>query len=180
MELQVIVKDVELSETVRDRVQRKVNKLSRHLRNITDAKVEIYKEKMKSSQQRYVVQMTLVSNGTILRGEERAANVYSALDGVIEVMDHQIERYKGKLYHKGRGEAPGKADLDAAFEDESEVRLVKIKEFVLNPMSVEEAVERMELLGHSFFVFLNSATKNTSVLNRRHDGDYGLLEPRLG
>ena len=178
MELQIVAKNVELSEMARDRVQRKITKLSCHLRNITDAKVEIYHEGTKSPQQRYVAPVTLVSDGTILRGEERAADIYTALNGVIEIIDRQIERYKGKLYNKSRGNAPRKDDT-GSFEGEDGMRIVKVKELVLSPMSAEDAIVQMDLLGHSFFIFLDSDTKNTSVLYRRHDGDYGLLESRL-
>lgn len=108
MELQIVAKNIELSETVRDRVQRKISRLSRHLHNITDVKVEISREMTKSPQQRYVTQVTLVSSSATLRGEERADDIYAAVDGAIGIIDHQIERYKGKLYHKGRGCHPNK------------------------------------------------------------------------
>ncbi|MCD6358391.1 MAG: ribosome-associated translation inhibitor RaiA [Dehalococcoidia bacterium] len=177
MEIQLVSKNVELSQTARERVQRKIGKLSRHLSNITDAKVEIYREGTKSPQQRYVAQVTIVSDGTILRGEERAADVYTALNSVIEVIDRQIERYKGRLYYKGRGKAPRKAEAESSYQDE--MRIVKVKELVLSPMSADDALVQMELLGHDFFIFLDSATKNTSVIYRRRNGDYGLLEAQL-
>ena len=176
MELQITGKNIELSQAIMDYVQQKIGKLDRHLPNITDAKVEISKGKAKSPQQRYVAQVTLNSNGTLLRGEERASHPHAAIDGVADVMDRQIDRYKGKLYDKGRGISLSKGELPSA-EAEQTAKIVKVKKFEVKPMSPEEAADQMELLGHDFFIFFNATTEETNVLYRRRDGDYGLIEP---
>jgi len=103
MELQIFSKNMELTPAIQQYVQKKIGKLDRYLPNISEAKVEISEERTKSHQHRFTAQATLNSKGVLLRGEERGENVNVAVDAVAEVLERQIERYKGKLYEKGRG-----------------------------------------------------------------------------
>ena len=181
MELQIAAQNMELSPAVRRYVERKLGRLNRHLPNIVASKVEIIEEKTKSPQQRYVVQITLDSNGTLLRGEERGGDLFTAIDRVVEVMDRQIEHRKGKLYEKGRGSSLARN----GFSEEVEAvgppkKVVKVKRFAVKPMPVAEAIEQIELLGHDFFLFLNADTGEVNLLYRRKDGNYGQIEPELG
>jgi len=181
MELQITGKNVEISPEVRQYIERKLGKLSRHLRNIMESKVEISEEKTKSPQQHFVVQATIDSNGTLLRSQERGASLFAAIDKVVEVMDRQIERYKGKLYEKGRGSSLAKGGLsEEVAKEETVSNVVKIKQFVVKPMSIDEALEQMELLGHNFFLFFNAEEERLNLLYRRRDGNYGLIKPELG
>jgi putative sigma-54 modulation protein len=177
MELEIIAKHLEDREAVEAYVDKKIGKLSRYLPNIDDGKVEIREEKAKSSQRRFTVQVTLNSKGKLLRGEERGDSVYAAIDAVYEVMSRQIERFKGKRYRKGRG-VPSRPVL--VEEAEAEPRVVRVKRLVARNMTVADAAEQMELLGHDFFLFVNDDNKALSLLYRRDDGDYGLIEPELG
>ncbi len=178
MELQITGKNLELAPEVRDYIERKLGKLNRHLPNITASKVEIVEEKTKSPQQRFVVQMTVDSKGTLLRGEERGEDLFTAIDRVAAIMNRQIEHYKGKLYDKGRGSSL----VRSGFNEEAETAppvptVVKVKQFAIKPMSVAEAIDQMELLGHDFFLFLNADSQQMNVLYRRKNGNYGLIEP---
>ena len=175
MELQITGKNIKLAPAVRSYLERKLGKLNRHLPNIIDSKVEVTEEKTKSPQQRFVVQVTINSNGTLLRGEERRQDLFTAIDKVTEIMERQIERYKGKLYDKGKGK-PSKEIEDA----QSPPRVVKVKRFPIKPMSVIEAIDQMELLGHDFFLFFNADCEELNLLYRRKGGNYGLIEPELG
>lgn len=184
MELQIFGKNMEVSQPIHDYVQKKIGKLARYLRNIAEAKVEIYEEKTKSPQHRFTVQVTLSSKGIFLRGEEKAENVYTAVDAVAEVLERQIERYKGKLYKKGRGVSLARKEYapqeTIATEGAGSLpRVVRMKRFVVKPMLVADAVEQMELLGHDFFLFVNTDDDALSLLYRRKDGNYGLIEPEL-
>ena len=181
MELQITGKNVEISSEVRQYIERKLGKLSRHLRNIMESKVEISEQKTKSPQQHFVVQATIESNGTLLRSQERGASLFVAIDKVAEVMARQIERYKGKLYEKGRGNSLARGGLSEEVVEEEETvgKVVKIKQFVVKPMSMDEAVEQMELLDHDFFLFFNADEEGLNLLYRRRDGDYGLIRPEL-
>ena len=178
MELQITGQNLEISEAVRRYIQRKLGKINRHLPNITAAKVEIVEEKTKSPQQRYVAQVTIDNSSTVLRGEERGGDLFTAIDKAAEVMDRQIEHYKGKLYDKGRGNSPARNETDEEAETSPpSPRVVKVKRFTVKPMSVAEAIDQMELLSHDFFLFFNADSEQVNVLYRRKDGNYGLIEP---
>ena len=179
MELVIKGKNTEISEQVRQYIDRKLGRLDRHLHTIAEAEVAIAREMTKSRQDRYVVQVTRNSKGTIIRGEERGIDLFAAIDSVTDVLNRQIERYKGRRYNKGRGTSPSKAELPMATEIEQPGRVVRVKRFMVKPMDPEEAVEQMELLGHDFFLFFNSASGQFNVLYRRKDGDYGLIEPEM-
>jgi len=180
MELQITGKNIELTPALRQLIERKLGKLSRHLPNIKEQKVEIYEEKTKSPEQHFVVEVTLDSNGTLLRGVERGEDLLKAVNKVAAVMDRQIERYKGKLYDKGRGSSLARSELDEEAEAaQLPKRVVKVKRFVVKPMSVAEAIDQMELLGHDFFLFFNAGSEELNLLYRRQDGNYGLIEPEL-
>ena len=179
MELQITGKNVELTPTVRQLIEHKLGKLARHLSNIVEYKVEISEEKTKSPEQHFVVQVTIDSNGTLLRGVERGKDLPTAINKVAAVMNRQIEHYKGKLYAKGRGSSFARSE----FKEEAAQpprKVVKVKRFAVKPMSVAEAIDQMELLGHDFFLFFNADSDELNLLYRRKDGDYGLIEPELG
>ena len=179
MELQIIGKNVKLAPEVHHYIERKLGKLGRHLPNITESKVEVSEEKTKSPQQRFVVRVTIKGSGTLLRGESKGENPLEATDKVVATMERQIEHYKGKLYNKRRGSSFARSE----FSEETETTppsVVKVKRFAVKPMSVAEAIDQMELLGHDFFLFFNADTEELNLLYRRKDGNYGLIEPELG
>jgi len=181
MELQITGKNVKLVPAVRKYIERKLGKLGRHLSDIIESKVEVSEEKTRSPQQHFVVQVTIDSSGTLLRGEERGQDLFTAIDKVAEVMNRQIEHYKGKLYEKGRGSSLARGGFSEEAEEKQPVsRVVKVKRFAIKPMSVAEAIDQMELLGHEFFLFLNADTEKVNLVYRRKDGSYGLIEPELG
>lgn len=179
MELQITAKNIQLTPEVRRHIERKLGKLNRHLPNITESKVEIYEQPTKSPRQRFVLQMTIDSRGTLLRGEERGEDLFSAIDKVAAIMDRQIEHYKGKLYDKGRGNSLARSELDEA-EASPPPKVVKVKRFSIKPMSAAEAINQMELLGHDFFIFFNAESEQLNVIYRRKDDNYGLIEPAPG
>lgn len=188
MELQIFSKNVVLSPLLENYVRQKLQKLVRHMPTITEGKVEILEERAKSPDQRFNVQITLTSGGVLLRTEERARTLRTAVDSAVRTLDRQIERYKGRLYEKGRGLSPVRNPSVHKELTEEAARsdyggglptIVKVKRFAIKPMSVDEAVEQMELLGHSFFLFVNSETGSISLLYRRNDGNYGLIEPEF-
>ncbi len=181
VEMQVTGKHLEITQEILDYVQRRFEKLSRHLSNIQESKVEILREMTKSPQDRYAVQVTLNSRGTLLRGEVRAADLFEAIDNAAKVMDRQIERYKGRQNDKSKGlhhnlpaqQAVTTPPLAPAG------RVVKSKRFEVKPMTADEAVEQMELLGHDFFLFFDEKRGQINLLYKRKDGNYGLIEPEL-
>jgi len=184
MEIQIVGKNMEITQTVEDYIQKKVDKLSRYLPKIDEVKIEINEEKTKSPEERFVVQITIRSKGTLLRGEERGANINMAVDTVIEVLARQIRHYKGKLYKKNRGISAVKQGITSAEVVVSEdydvfPEIVKIKQFLVRSMLVDEATEQMELLSHDFYLFSNSENGALNLVYRRKDGNYGLIVPEL-
>ncbi|MBM3134904.1 MAG: ribosome-associated translation inhibitor RaiA [Chloroflexi bacterium] len=189
MPLVIKGKNVEVNDQLRSYVTKRLGKLDRYLDNILSAQVELSVEKTRSTETRQVVQVTVDANGTILRGEEKAADMYAAVDAVTDKMERQIKRYKERLYHRGKtaaGRSPALPTLaeavmpkeaEVAEEEEEEGRIVRTKLIDLKPMSAEEAIEQMELLGHNFFVLLNAETNDINVVYKRLDGNYGLLVP---
>ena len=181
MELQITGKNIDLSPTVRRYVECKLGKLSRYLPNIARAKVEIFVEKTKSPQQRFVVQAAVDSSGTPLRSEERGEDLFTAIDKVAATINRQIEHYKGKRYGKRRGSSLARSEFsEEAMAAQPRRKVIKVKRFAVKPMSVAEAIDQMELLGHDFFLFFNADTEELNLLYRRKDGNYGLIETELG
>jgi putative sigma-54 modulation protein len=184
MELVIKGKNMEVEKAAQDYIASKLNKLERHLPDIGEVKVELVQEMTKSAENRFVVQVTINSHGTLLRGEERAANIYAAVDIVVDVLNRQIERFKDRLYRSRRRITPFRREEAAEELQEEkaegrESRIVKVKRFPVKPMTPEEAVDQMELLSHDFFIFFNPETDRFSVIYRRGDGYYGLIEPEL-
>ncbi|MFC1926460.1 ribosome hibernation-promoting factor, HPF/YfiA family [Chloroflexota bacterium] len=178
MEFVIRGKNFEVSELVRERIESKIGKLERHLPNAGKISVDLAQEKTRSANNRYVVQVTMDSNGTLLRGEERADTIDNALDSVVNVLKRQIERFKGKFYRRQRKAAQEESE-PATEQQEETGNVVRVKRFPVKPMNLDEAIEQMELLGHNLFLFLDADSNNFSVIYRRGDGNYGLIEPEL-
>jgi len=181
MELQITGTNMEITPATHRYIENKLNKLDKHLPDIIDIKVEVSEEKTKSPQQHYLVRATVNSGvgRSVFHSEERAEDLFKAIDKVAEVLTRQLEKHKGKLYDRGRGnpQVRGKFQEPAAVETGRKV--VKTKHFVIEPMSLEEAIAQMERLGHSFFLFFDAEASEVRLLYRRNDGNYGLIEPEF-
>jgi len=182
MNLQIIAKNnVEVSETVKSYIEKKIGKLGRYLPIINEGKVEISREEAKLPEQRFTVQVTLDNRGVLIRAQEKSKDIRTAVNKVVDVLSKRIERYKGKLYDKGRGTSFARQGAAVeAKETEIPKKVVKSKRFLVKPMPVDEAISQMELLGHDFFLFIDADTERLNLLYRRKSGDYGLIEPELG
>ena len=153
MNLQIVGKNMDVPENVRDYIEKKTKKLERHFSQITQGEVGIARETTKSPQNRYVVQLTLTHGGNVLRCEEKSSDILAAINSVLDVMDRRIEHYKGKLYEKG------KKSHQYAFSDESTTKIVKENRLTLEIMSAEEAAEQMEQQGSDNFLFINEKSQ---------------------
>jgi len=177
MKLQIITKNVEVSEAIQEQVKKKVSKLSRYLPTIDEGKIEILKENAKLPQQRFTIQVTLNSKGILIKAQEKAEDIRTALDNVTAALTNRIKRYKGKLYDKGRGISLARqGTTEEAEQTEAPKKIVKSKHFLIKPMLQDEAINQMELLGHDFFLFISAETGKLSLLYHRKDGNYGLIE----
>lgn len=177
MKITIRGKNIEVTEGLRDYVEKKLVKLTRYFDHIHEAQVTVFTERGS-----YVAEVTVPLNSMILRGEEGSGeNLYAAVDLVVEKLEKQIQKHRTRLYRRFRNQ--GLKDLIAALGEENkkeeEPKVVRTKRFAIKPMTVEEAVLQMNLLGHDFFVFSNAETEQVNVLYRRKDGNYGLIEPEF-
>ncbi|MCC7130786.1 MAG: ribosomal subunit interface protein [Anaerolineae bacterium UTCFX2] len=186
LEVDLYTRNMDVTDRIQDYVNKKFGKLDRYLPDIEEARVDLsYVKSARSSTDRQVAQVTVRGKGFILRAEERADDIFAAMDTAMDKMQRQIERYKGKR-NKGRGDGKSAAEVVEAplVEEESGEEMpliVRRKAFQIQPMDELEALEQMQLLGHeSFFIFFNVNTNSINVLYRRRDGAYGLIEPLYG
>jgi putative sigma-54 modulation protein len=190
MELKIHARNVDVTPRLQEHVEKKVNKLDKYLPNIQEVRVDLATERRKQGQDQCIAQLTVRNTrGVILRSEEKKqSDVYAALDVALDKMYRQIERYKGRRKRRGGGRfveadaelaAMAPVPLEGVDEEEDKVAIVRRKRVALVPMSEEEAIDQMELLGHSFFIFYNADTARIGVLYRREDGNYGVLEPEI-
>jgi putative sigma-54 modulation protein len=189
MELIFKNRNSKVSDRQRIHIEEKLNKLGRYLDQISQMTVEIIEEQRRTEGIVHRVQVTLVGeHGILLRAEQRAAELYAAVDEVHDTLQRQIRRYKDKHWRRGRLRRQGGEIVEAAPEttngvtpeaedEERRPRIVRTKEFEVKPMFSDEAIEQMELLGHNFFVFRDAETNQINVLYRREDGNYGLIVP---
>jgi putative sigma-54 modulation protein len=180
MELVLRSRNIELPDPMRDYIQKKLDRLENHLAHVGEAKVEVSKEETRSPHDKYLVQITVSSNGILLRAEEHESDIRAAIDAAAHVIDRQARRYKDKHYMKKRrqikyGVEPQVVEADQA--EESPAKVVKLKRYDIQTMKVDQATEKMELLGHDFFFFFNAESDRFGVVYKRDDGDYGLIEP---
>jgi len=186
LEVEIYGHNLEVTERINDYVTKKVSRLDRYLPGIDEARVDLsFVKSARSSADRQVAQITIRGKGFILRSEERADDIFAALDTAVDKMQRRIERFKGKHY-RGRGDGKSVAEITepVVSEEESDELgpiIVRRKRFPVLPMNELEAIEQMLLLGHeNFFIFFNANSNAINVLYRRRDGSYGLIEPEYG
>ena len=179
MDLKVTGKNIELTPELNRHIEKKLGKLNLHLPNILEAKIEIGAEKTKARQQRFIAQVTVNSSGTILRGEDRGEDLFTAIDKVTAIMKRQVERYKGKHYNKKGNTSLARTTSIKEKATGANHKIVKVKQFAVKMMPVDEATEQMELLGHDFFLFLDNESGKLNLLYRRKDKDYGIIVPQV-
>ncbi len=186
MELQIVAKDgTNIPSTIQEYALNRIGKMDRYLPGVDDGKVEISDEGLKTADRRFVVQVTLNgTNGILIRAQEHANDARTAIDRVVDTLSSRVARYKGKRFGKTKDTVrtmepavqPLKP-LSEQPEEEKPRRIVKTKRFTLKPMDLDEATDQLELLGHDFYLFINSDTRKANLLYRRKDGNYGLIEP---
>ncbi len=174
MRILVKGKNIAVTPALRQYVEKKLGKLPRYYEGLTEATVTLSVEK-----ERHIVEVTAPLNGGMLiRGEEETHDMYASIDLVVEKLERQIEKYKTKIARQIKNSSL--LDLAAPAEKKTPVeepRLVRTKRFAMKPMSIDEAILQMNLLGHDFFVFCNADTEEVNVVYLRRDGNYGLIEP---
>ena len=176
-------KNLEVPDRVRQYAERKFARLERLLDDRTDAIVELSNEAHRSAADAHIADVTLVIDGRTLRSRATGGSYQAALDVVVDKVERQAIDYKEKPRIRARPEEE-KAILrkiaDGTAEPGTERQVVKTKRFAIEPMFEEDAVSAMEDTGHDFWVFVNAENERVSILYRRRDGNYGLIEPVVG
>ena len=179
-------KNYEVPERVRDYAERKLGRLERLLDDRSDATVELSVEQHRSTQDSHIVDVTLVIDGQTLRSSASAPTHQAGIDTVLDkierrAVDHRetsrVRKSVETVRTAGAGVAEGTGALDA---EDIRGQIVKVKRFNIEPMFEEDAVARMDELGHAFFVFVNAENERIGILYRRAEGGYGLIEPVIG
>jgi putative sigma-54 modulation protein len=180
-------KNVSVSDADREYVQRKLRRLERILDDRTDATVELREEHRRNADEGHIVEVSLVIDGAPVRGVASGPTYRAAVDAVIDRLERRAVEHKERPRDRARAGEDAGLDGDGATgpgptstADDGSIRVVKIKRFAIEPMFEEDAVARMEELGHSFFIFVNAENERLGVLYRRHDGRFGLIEPVVG
>ena len=180
MQFQVKGRNLEVSDSIRSYAEEKLGKLERQL---TDPRVELELtvEKNPSIAENQVAEATIWTDGPVLRARESSSDMRASIDQLVEKLERQVKRYRtrGRSRRRRAARANGTtAQATPITADEAEPRIVKTKQFAVTPMTPEEAVLQLELIGHDFFVFRSADSDVVSVVYRRRDGEYGLIEPQ--
>jgi len=173
-------KNVEVPDRVRTYADKKLARIERLLDDRSDAVVEIWSEQHRSAADSHIVEVTLVIDGQTLRSRAAGPTYQAGIDTVIDKIERRAIDHKEKPRLRAR--PPEEKQIlsriaDGTAEDSRERRIVKTKRFAIEPMFEEDAIARMEELGHSFFVFVNAENERLNVLYVRRDGDFGIIEP---
>ena len=174
MKFTISGRNIEVTEGLKTAVEDKIGKLEKYFSPDTEAIVTLSVEK-----DRQKIEVTIPVKGNIIRAEQSSSDMYVSIDLVEEVIERQLKKYRTKLVTKQQSAASVfKQDfLDAASDDDEEIKIIRSKKFDMKPMYPEDACVQMELLGHDFFVFINAETEDVNVVYKRKGNTYGLIEP---
>ena len=166
-------RNLEITEAMKEYCEKRLNKFDKLIGPETAVVT------MSSIRDRQRLEVTIPYPGMVIRGEDEGYDIYTCIDKVSEKIETQIHKYRQRLIKRGRGVS---RDYVASMPEEHWVegdKPVRTKTFTTKPMNLEEAIMQMNLLGHSFFVFVNDETNDVNVIYRRKDGYYGLLAPEI-
>jgi putative sigma-54 modulation protein len=178
MRLQVKGKNLEVSDSIRRYAEEKLGKLERKLADPTRVELELTVERNPSVAASQVAEATIWTKGPTLRAREASQDMRASIDQLVDKLERQVIRYRQKRHRRQARDNGGAAVAGMpVVEGEEEPVIVKVKQFAVKPMTPEEAVLQLELVGHDFFVFRNADSGDVNVVYRRRDGNYGLIEP---
>ena len=179
MRLQVKGKNVEVSDSIRRYAEQKLAKLERQLHDLTQVELELAVERNPSIAANQVAEATIWTKGPVLRAREASGDMRASIDGLTEKLLRQVKHYRDRRRRPPRAAAESDSGGTLAVSDDAEPQIAKTKQFPVKPMTAEEAVLQLELIGHDFFVFQNADSDEVNVVYRRRSGGYGLIEPQL-
>ena len=168
-------RNIDVTPGLREAVIEKIGKLERYFNQDTEAIITLSVTK-----DRQKIEVTIPVKGHIIRAEEQSTDMYVSIDLVEEIIERQLKKYKTKLIDKKQSPVDfSEFYIQEETEADDEIKIEKVKRFAMKPMDPEEACVQMELLGHSFYVFLNAETEEVNVVYKRKGQTYGLIEPEI-
>ncbi|NLG66628.1 MAG: ribosome-associated translation inhibitor RaiA [Actinobacteria bacterium] len=188
MNLVIKGRNMVVSDALSAYVGEKIGRIGRYLWDGARCELELSTEKNPSISDNQVAEATIFTKGPVIRAREASPDMYTSVDLVADKLERQVKKYRGKLVARTQGAhreavlsqgfaVPEEAEREA--EEAGEMpKIVKVKQFIVKPMTPEEAALQLEMVGHDFFVFVNSETQDTNVVYRRRDAHYGLIEPQ--
>lgn len=175
MRYKITGRNINITPGLKEAVEEKIGKLERYFNQDTEAMITLSVTK-----ERQKIEVTIPVKGHIIRAEEESNDMYVSIDLVEEIIERQLKKYKNKIVDKKQAALSfSELFIQEEYESDDEIRIEKVKKFAVKPMDPEEACIQMELLGHSFYVFLNSDTEQVSVVYKRKGNTYGLIEPEF-
>lgn len=174
MKITITTRKTFVNELDKQMIEKKIGKLAKFFNEDTEATVTVSSQKNDK-----IVEATIFANGLVYRAEERNEDLLDAVDKAENAIDRQIRRNKTRLEKAIKREALIPEVEEPPVEEEKEFNIIRTKTYSLKPMSAEEAILQMNLLGHEFFIFLNADTESTDIVYKRKDGNYGLIETKL-
>jgi putative sigma-54 modulation protein len=178
MRLQVKGKNLEVPPAIRDYAEAKLAKLDRHLHETAQVELELSMERNPSIANNAVAEATVWTKGPIVRARESSSDMKASIDLLVGKLERQVKRAREKRRRRFTRLRESTAAAAFSATANEEPQLVRTKQFALKPMSPEEAVLQLELVGHDFFVFRNADSGEVNVVYRRRAGNYGLIEPQ--
>lgn len=168
-------RNIDVTPGLREAVIEKIGKLERYFNQDTEAIITL-----SVTRDRQKIEVTIPVKGHIIRAEEQSTDMYVSIDLVEEIIERQLKKYKTKLIDKKQSHIDfSEFYVQEETEADDEIKIEKVKKFAMKPMDPEEACVQMELLGHSFYVFLNAETEEVNVVYKRKGQTYGLIEPEF-
>jgi putative sigma-54 modulation protein len=178
MRLQVKGKNVEVSDSIRSYAEHKLRKLEGRLHELTLVEIELAVERNPSIAANQVAEATVWTKGPVLRAREASPDMKASIDQLADKLLRQVKHYRDRRTRRAqRHNANAEQGGPAVAPDENDSQIVKTKQFAVKPMTPEEAVLQLELIGHDFFVYRDADSDAINVVYRRQAGGYGLIEP---
>jgi putative sigma-54 modulation protein len=179
MDIAIRHRNIEVSDALRSAVEEKVSRLARFVDGMERAEVRFSEERNPRIADKEVCEVTVHGHGHVVRARATAGDTFVAVDRVVDKLEHQMIKLKGKLVGRSqprRHAPPSFVDHHEEDGDGPDARIVKTKQFSIKPMTPEEAALQLDLLGHGFYFFTNAETERAAVVYRRHDGHIGLID----
>jgi putative sigma-54 modulation protein len=177
MKITITSRKTEIKDKEKELIEKKIGKLGKFFNDDADATVTVSSQKNDK-----IAEVTIFANGLVYRAEERNSDLLDAIDKIETAIDRQIRKNKTRLEKSVKRDAFVPSSGDADEEDvaeEKDFKIIRTKSHYLKPMTPEEAILQMNLLGHEFFVFFNGTTDTTDIVYKRKDGNYGLIETKV-